>query len=90
MLFSSSSSRWTALQNLPVFGHFPVPSGRFKFCPEFVVVSTVGLIRWELTWPLLVEPSYSFVLSTSEETENLVYACSLLDFEIPLFSLKRT
>lgn len=66
-----------------------MPSGSFLFCSEFIVVSAVGLVRWE--WPLPeVEPPYNFVLITSEERENLVSACRAFDFEIALLSLKQT
>lgn len=46
--------------------------------------------RWELTEPLPeAEPPYNFILSISEERENLVYAYRIFDFEIPLLLLKR-
>lgn len=90
MLFPSSSNRWIPLRNLPNFGHFPVPSGGcFTFCPESIVVSAVGFIRWELSQPFPeAEPPYNFVLSRSEERENLVYACRILGFEISVFPIK--
>lgn len=44
-----------------------------------------------LTEPLPeAEPPYNFVLSINEERENLVCACKIFDFEIPLPLKKRS